>query len=220
MNSLEIISNLKNGKILNNNFLRAYDNENNLYYLRPVKIGIDDARNMSRWRRDFSKSFLSWIEPDENEVLNWLQSYKDKNNDIIFIIESEHNISIGQISIYNLNPLTKQAEFGRIIHDKNCKSKGIMTSASKTLIKWAFENLSLEKLSLEVFVDNKSAILLYKRLGFIIDSISVYYKTITIDDVVTWRRFDEITKYPKNSQQGEFREVYEMSINKQIFKQN
>jgi len=173
---------IKEGKFL----LKIYIKRHAGAYLRPVRINKKDASRMARWRRKYYKNFFTWVKPDSSELLQWLNNYKDKNNDIIFMIVIRNNTPIGQFSLYNIDFNKQMAEFGRLIHGRRGDPKSIILKSIQTLLEWAFESLHLKRISLEVFADNEKAISLYRKAGFKILAIKFFSKTKKDKDTVTW----------------------------------
>ena len=44
--------------------------------------------------------------------IKWFESYKEKEDDFIFIIETLNEIPVGMISLYNIDYDSKNADFG------------------------------------------------------------------------------------------------------------
>ena len=98
---------------------------------------------MAKWRTEAYQSFLTWIKPNTSEMLRWLREIDNRDNDIIFIIELKTGGLAGQLSLYNTNASTKEAEFGRLIRNSEICRKAIMAGACKALFRWAFNCLGL-----------------------------------------------------------------------------
>ncbi len=92
---------------------------------------------------------------------------RDDPNDLIFIAKRvSDSQSVGQVSLYNIDPLTKTAEVGRFISAPNYAGNGYMKNACQILLDMAFNKIGLKNIFLEVFSNNTRAINLYKNLGF------------------------------------------------------
>jgi RimJ/RimL family protein N-acetyltransferase len=160
-------------------------------YLRPVRTIKKDAILMARWRRDNFDSFFTWIQPDEEEMLTWLERYEKDNNSIIFIVETAERHPVGQMSLYNVDGNLGSAEFGRLIRGaKEDFPQNLVRDAVSSLLLWCFDTLLLSKISLEVFSDNRSALTLYKKLGFRITDTLIKVKTISEEGIVQWINAD------------------------------
>jgi len=184
--------------------------------LRPVQVSLSDAKKMAKWRTSNFQAFLTWLKPNENEVLKWLEQYSMRDNDIIFIIEMAEGDLAGQLSLYNIDFSISQAEFGRTIRDDDNRFKGIMMSASKSLLDWGFNYLHLKMIFLEVFSDNYPAISLYKKIGFrIVDEIPVR-KQESLDGIVKWLRLKP-TIYSKDEMFSDGRQLFKMILSKSEF---
>lgn len=80
-----------------------------------------------------------------------------------FIIRREKEI-IGEVVLNNIKD--KKAHFRICLFKKENFSKGIGYKATKTILKFAFEDLALETIELEVYPFNHRGIALYEKLGF------------------------------------------------------
>ncbi|OIJ10510.1 hypothetical protein BKP37_18420 [Anaerobacillus alkalilacustris] len=85
------------------------------------------------------------------------------------LIVAEYNRQIIGMLTFQGGTLQKYQHHGSIgiIVKKDFRGTGVGKALLSTLIEWADYNPLLEKLCLEVLASNKSAILLYKSLGFI-----------------------------------------------------
>ena len=152
----------------------------------------------------------------ETDRINWLENYQQNVRDIIFVIETLSERSVGQLSLYNIDISTKSAEFGRVIKDKTGCGHDLMQDAAISLLRWGYRTLELENIFLEVFSENLSAIAYYKRLGFSVLSIIRKKKSITDQGIIRWEDTDEITG---GSSTGEVRQAVRMVIRKDDFTQ-
>ncbi|PWU69429.1 GNAT family N-acetyltransferase [Gracilibacillus dipsosauri] len=136
-------------------------------------------------RSDFQQ-LINWIETPEF-LLQWggpnfsfplteqqLENYlKDANTDnspifIYSIIEKETGYVIGHISLGNIDRSNKSARVGKVlVGDKNVRGKGIGLQMMNEILKVAFDELKLHRVSLGVFDFNASAIACYEKTGFI-----------------------------------------------------
>ncbi len=152
-----------------------------------IEISENDLLIMMEWRNDkdnrkyfFSQEIITF----ENQK-KWYQSYLKKDNDKMFIIKTKNDISIGTIALYNINIDKKYGEIGRIlIGDKKFRRMGYATRAIKLLINKAFEIFKLEEIFLQVSDNNRNAINLYKKCGFVINKQSQYKSIFKINNNV------------------------------------
>ena len=137
-----------------------------LLRLRPANPSMEDARRLARWRSDHTHAFLTWIRPSPEEVLEWLNAYQDREDDILFIIETFEGSAWGQIGLYRIDLDQGTAELGRLIRGEDAPD-GMMFSASLAVLEWAFEQLQLQEVVLEIFEDHVQSVAFYRKLGFL-----------------------------------------------------
>lgn len=100
---------------------------------------------------------------------NWYQKMLsgDDQSKVYFAIE---NVSdgkhIGFIHLYNIDYIASTAYLGIIIGDKTEHGKGKSREAMHIMLQFAFKQLNLRKVNLEVAAFNPKAINLYSSLGF------------------------------------------------------
>jgi RimJ/RimL family protein N-acetyltransferase len=161
-------------------------------YLRLAHADLFDARCMAKWRTLHYQQFLTWIKPTSEQLLFWLNSNVPRNDDMMLILESEEGIRLGQMSLYHIDAENKQAEFGRVIRGVADFRKEIMIKASEALLAWAFNELRLLEIYLEVFEMNHRAKRFYKKLGFCAENTYQVVKQFE-DGVVRWIKEEQLT---------------------------
>jgi RimJ/RimL family protein N-acetyltransferase len=139
----------------------------NQIYLRPLEL--KDAEVSYKWRNDpdiwtYTKFVLkNQITPDIER--QWLSNKINLANEKRFAIcTKESNKYIGNIQLINIDE--ESAEFHLFIGDKAYWGKGIGYQASVMVLKYAFYNLHLKSIFLEVHADNAAAYSIYRKVGF------------------------------------------------------
>lgn len=130
-------------------------------------LAEDDLPTTLAWRNndDARKWFINSEKIEWENHLKWFNSYKEKPNDLVFIVESE-GVRVGQCAAYGIDIATGKAEVGRFLVAPDHSGKGYIKHGCQLLIQVCWEQLSLKKLFLEVFENNSRAIHLYEKLGF------------------------------------------------------
>lgn len=138
-------------------------------YLRPVK------------KQDLEGDYLCWINDTGNDEftehaqfphsLDELElfaqnKWRDSSCIWLAIVEEETGRHIGNIELCNIDRVHRKAEY-KIILDKACHGKGYGSEASYLFLRHAFCVLNLHRVYLGVNEDNKRAIKLYEKLGFV-----------------------------------------------------
>ena len=73
---------------------------------------------------------------------------------------------IGVVGFKGLDWRNRQVEFGLFIGDKTLWDGGYGTDATRTLVRFAFRELNLNRVHLRVYEDNVRAIRCYEKVGF------------------------------------------------------
>lgn len=81
------------------------------------------------------------------------------------IFHNESSDLIGYVHIFNLDWDTPKGEINYFI-DRNHVQKGLMTEVMARIVRFAFRQLALEKISLHVLSDNYPSQRLARRVGF------------------------------------------------------
>ncbi len=136
--------------------------------LRPLKQ--DDWSLFYQWRNQvtYIKNTKSFRLPKtEGMEKEWVESAMlDKSDcNLILMIEVD-GISIGFIQLSGIDWLSRNCYLGIAICEDGKKGKGYGRDAMTLILDYAFRNMNMHKVSLEVTAFNQNAIHLYKTLGF------------------------------------------------------
>lgn len=140
----------------------------NIVYIRPLVLS--DANVSYRWRNDADIWKFTEFKPDRYISLEaeqeWLKDKLENKNERRFAIcLKENNQYIGNIQLLNLE--NGQASFHIFIGEKTLWGKGIGQQATKLILKYAFAELGLDSILLEVNQLNILACKTYKKMGFV-----------------------------------------------------
>ena len=105
-----------------------------------------------------------------------LKSYvkeKISKNDCIFLAvrDKELSLHIGNVKIEPIDYNNRKAEIGIMIGDKNFWGKGYGTEAMRLAVKFCFQDLDFNRVTLGVITDNIQAIKSYKKVGFVQEGV-------------------------------------------------
>ena len=97
----------------------------------------------------------------------WLESGPANSiQGVRLAIETRGGVHIGSIGLHRLNAEDRNAHLGIMIGDKAYWSNGHGTDAITTLLRFAFGEMNLRKVSLHLFDFNDRALACYKKCGF------------------------------------------------------
>lgn len=91
---------------------------------------------------------------------------KGKTEHSLVIIENESGDCIGNVSMKWTPEIQGTHELGMLIFRKDLWNKGYGSEALKMFLSYAFVDLGIRKLFLEVIQENKAAYNLYQKMGF------------------------------------------------------
>lgn len=136
--------------------------------IRLRALEHDDLPHFVRWINDpETRRFMVLRYPlSMTEEEKWWQGFLQRENDHIFAIEAEDGTYIGNVGLHDIEPENRRAELGIIIGDKAHWGQGYGTDAVSALLRWAFEYLNLNRISLRVYDYNERAIGCYQKCGF------------------------------------------------------
>ncbi len=101
---------------------------------------------------------------DETE---WFEERKKRKESFVFaILTLAENKLIGNCGLHNVDLKNRSAVFGIFIGDKNYWGKGYGTDATRTILRYGFEQLGLNRVELWVYDFNPRAIRAYEKAGF------------------------------------------------------
>jgi len=136
--------------------------------LRPLKKS--DSKLFYTWRNELSyiKNTRSMRLPKHEELEEeWVSKVMlDKNDHAVILMIDIGNTTIGFIQLNQIDWISKNCYFGIAICESNYKGKKFAPIATKLLFDYAFKNLNLHKISIEIASFNENTIVLYKSLGF------------------------------------------------------
>ncbi len=149
--------------MLGNNLLQG-----KLIYLDAVRR--EDVKSLGQWFDDME--FLALLFPGvafpqtEEDEMDWYERQR-KGKDYVFAIRTrEQNNLIGTTSLMRIDWRSRHSEFGIAIGDKNYWGKGFGTDATRRMLGYAFLELNLNRVELQVYDFNKRAIRSYEKVGF------------------------------------------------------
>lgn len=143
----------------------------------------DISRTLS-WHNDPEISFYYSNHPfpvNKEMEQQWYEKILRSNfPTTVFGIEHvETNELIGISLLKDINLINRVAEFAIYIGEKKYRGKGLSKEVVFLTLDFAFKKLGLNRIFLKVLDENKKAISLYRKLGFIEEGIlrnSVYKK--------------------------------------------
>ncbi len=136
---------------------------------------FDDCMLFSKWEQDPKVTrFFTINEGRDYEEIT--REFIVRNEDVtqrqFTICIKNTNEPIGRIYISNINRHYDSLDITRIyIADTDKRGKGYGEEALRLVLKWAFHEMKVERVTLDYFVENEIAANLYEKVGFIKEGV-------------------------------------------------
>jgi RimJ/RimL family protein N-acetyltransferase len=134
------------------------------------------AKSFNRWDRDSEYMRLLDSDPpimwSENKIKELIEkdTEKDQNTEFFFPIRTlEDNYLIGFVGLFGVSWNHGEAWVGIGLGDRNYWGNGYGTDAMRVILRYAFHELNLHRVSLGVFEYNQRARRSYEKVGFSIE---------------------------------------------------
>ena len=136
----------------------------------------NDSKLFAKWGCDAEYLRMLDTSPvrqwSERQYKKWFKEdlEKEKRDDFLFLIRTlENDEAIGFIELDGVHWSHGDSYVGIGIGERECWSKGYGTDALKVVLRYAFEELNLHQVSLNVFEYNQRAIHSYEKVGFVVE---------------------------------------------------
>jgi RimJ/RimL family protein N-acetyltransferase len=153
-----------------------------------VAVSMDYLDYYLRWLNDpvvtdmLGDTKLPYSREKEREWVEAQIAAKDDHR--TFTVLTKKGQPIGNVGFNVINYQSRRAIVGIVMGEKRLWDKGYGTDAMRTLMKFGFEELGMDKLELGVHSLNKRAIVCYEKCGFKLEGVqrnSDYYNGKYID---------------------------------------
>lgn len=133
---------------------------------------LTDAENTARWSGDEELQRLMGNRYQESLAATevFVRSYVAKQlsfGDPRFAIETKDGRHIGGMRLFNTSAEDRRGRLAILIAEPEYQSRGYGSDAMRTLMRFVFEEMNLNRLDLDVFAFNTRAIATYQKLGFV-----------------------------------------------------
>jgi len=143
--------------------LREYRSED----FASIRAWVNDEAT-TRWMS--TRFWPPQTEVDTQEFLSrMLQSSHNAYNFVIADVQDESYI--GQLDLFRVDWRLRQGEIGMVIGRSEMRGHGYGQEALELMERFAFHNLGLERLELEVHMDNQPALQCYQKAGFTLEGV-------------------------------------------------
>jgi RimJ/RimL family protein N-acetyltransferase len=133
---------------------------------------MSDVERNARWINDpevarpLGEPYLKSVAAMESALREQTRSVPPAG-DVWLAIETKDGRHIGNLRLLDVAPEDRAARVAIHIGDPDFRDKGYGTDAMKTLVRFAFEEMNLNRIELGVFDYNERAIASYRKCGFV-----------------------------------------------------
>lgn len=143
---------------------------NNLLFRRPT---LGDALELCALKNNEKASFLLggvFKGYSLDDIRKWIKYHNANPDETLLVVEDTFvGKIIGHVGLYKIDRVARKAEYGILIADDDSRGKGYGTICTKTMVKYAFKELGLNKVTAEVLCENTPSVAMFKKCGFSID---------------------------------------------------
>jgi RimJ/RimL family protein N-acetyltransferase len=122
-----------------------------------------------RWRnkKEVLDNFFSFLPLSLAKQEIWYANYITDSSNQTFVIKiKESGAKIGTVSMSDIHYKNQHGEIGIMIGEAKEQGKGYALEATEAIVNYAFKELNLARVYLNVLENNAAAIRLYNKLGF------------------------------------------------------
>jgi RimJ/RimL family protein N-acetyltransferase len=137
-------------------------------YFRPVEL--EDEPLLKRFINDPANwRFLRHSQPFNSvREREWIESLGKSKTDYVFgIALKQGDRLIGVTGLHRVDPVNRTAAFGINVGDTAFQGRGYGREATQLALRYAFEELNLNRIELAVYADNWRGIRMYQKVGFV-----------------------------------------------------
>ena len=149
--------------------LREYQSED----FASIRSWVNDAQ-VTRYLS--TRFWAPQTTVDTQEFLSrMMQSSHNAFNYVI--ADAQDGRYIGQLDMFRVDWRLRQGEIGMVIAGAEDRGRGYGTEALELLAEFAFNSLGLERIELEVHMENAAALRCYQKAGFTLEGVKrhAYY---------------------------------------------
>ena len=138
-----------------------------LIHAEPLYKAVDSNRK-------HLSAFLPWVArmqsvADYTDYILHCEHMQKGNKEVSFAIFYEDN-AVGRVGLYNIDHLHKNASIGYWLTE-DAQGKGIVTKSCKTIIRYGFEELALNRIEIKATTSNAKSLAIPENLGFVKEGV-------------------------------------------------
>jgi len=131
-----------------------------------IKLSLDDIEQVRVWRNSPNVASYMYNEREisPSEQRNWFNSINEEKSRYWLISYDEKKI--GLASVTGIDHTLQSCYWAFYLGDSSVRGAGIGAKVEYNVLEYVFNELKLNKLRCEVFVDNDKVIKMHEKFGF------------------------------------------------------
>jgi RimJ/RimL family protein N-acetyltransferase len=138
-------------------------------------LAEQDAAAMSEWLNDdeVTRLLFQGLRPLSPQAVweMWSKESQDANTIPFAVCRIENDAFVGTTGVYQVQWVTRSAEFRVFIGDKRFWDLGIGTECTRMMARYAFDKLNMNRVWLGVNAANERAVRAYEKAGFVREGV-------------------------------------------------
>lgn len=136
--------------------------------LRPIEEGDLEFLQQMTNSPELEETIVGWSWPvSMKDQRQWYNNFRNSDSFSRYIIETEEDGVVGLTGLRNIDWKNGTAEGAGIrIYNGKLRGKGIATDAYMTLLRYAFDELRLHRISTSALVNNNASLRFMQKCGF------------------------------------------------------
>lgn len=139
--------------------------------VRLRAIEHSDVPTFYEWMNDPEiRQYLLLYEPMSRiKESDWVESLRERKDDFVYAVEARTDtdwLHIGNVGLHRVDWKNRTGLFGIVLGVKEYWGRGYGPDACRAMLRWAFDELNLQRVELEVFDYNPRAKRCYEKVGF------------------------------------------------------
>jgi UDP-4-amino-4,6-dideoxy-N-acetyl-beta-L-altrosamine N-acetyltransferase len=131
------------------------------------KVSENDLLKIMEWRMLPEVTKYMYTDPilTIEDQISWFKKIIDSKESIYWIIQKDHSIDVGLLSLNHIDNHSKQCSWAYYIAENEARGMGLAKTLECNIYDYVFETLNLNKLWCEVFTFNDRVIKLHEIFG-------------------------------------------------------
>jgi len=146
-----------------------------IIFLQGKKVHLRALRE-----EDLNDNYLQWLNDDEvcrfnshaifpnteQKMKTYFAGLQNNQSQVVLaIVDNDREKHIGNVSLQNINWVSRNAEFAILLGDKKCWGGGYGTEAAKLIVQYGFDRLNLHRIYCGTIQGNEGMIKLAAKLN-------------------------------------------------------